>query len=358
MLPYIFIYFSSFIISLFRYKRNKYIVCFLVILILGIFAGTRSSWVGPDYFMYQYMFATAVREPQKFFLENQNLELSVYLIPNIIHFFFYSVDDCVKASFLAFAFISVAIKINVLKQSEYFFLGLMVYLSNLYLMQEMVTIRAGVASALFLWSLKDLISRNNKLFFIKIGVAFLFHNSSILFVIIWFIFRYEIKIKLFLYGLIISIIIAFSELNILRILFLDRIFPKVKIYLDILENEGGEKINVFNFRIIFALFITAVFLFSLKKLKENIFFMTLFKIHVFSLILFFLLSPTAMVFSMRSFELISVIQMFLYPLILWAFNPKFRFVGFIILCVFCIFQFYYLIELSEIFNPYESWLLK
>ena len=172
MLPYIFIYFSSFIISLFRYKRNKYIFCFLVILILGIFAGTRSSWVGPDYLMYQYLFATAVREPQKFFLENQNLELSVYLIPNIIHFFFYSVDDCVKASFLAFAFISVAIKINVLKQSEYFFLGLMVYLSNLYLIQEMVTIRAGVASALFLWSLKDLISRNNKLFFIKLFLIF------------------------------------------------------------------------------------------------------------------------------------------------------------------------------------------
>lgn len=352
-------FFISAFIALFYSKSRKLTVVFVIglIMILTIFAGTRTFNVGPDYVMYRNLFLDAVRNPREYFKENLNTELSVFLIPNFLFIFFQNYKDLVNASFFLFSLIAVSIKIKVLQHAEYFFFGVLLYLGNLYLIQEMATIRAGVSSAIFLWAIKDIVNKNDKRFFTKMAFAFLFHYSSILFILVWILNKLELKTRIYIAALASAILLAAAKVNILTLLYLDRIFPKVRIYLDILDAEGGKEVNVFNFRIIIALIFLLLFIAAFKKLKDNRLFVILFRIHFFSIILFFALSPTAMTFSLRTFELLSVIQLILYPMIIKIFDRRFKIFAYLILLSLGIFQIYYLVELTEIFKPYRSWLL-
>lgn len=349
--------FSSFLTLFSTNKRGKSIVTILLILTLTIFAGTRLSGVSADYDLYYDYFSSAVKD-SKYLVKYPIMELSVYLIPNIIHVFSDSLRYTINASFLLFALIGVSTKIKAIQTRQYFFLGVFLYLCNLYLIQEFTTIRAGVASGIFLLSIKDIVQKNDKGFLWKMAFALLFHYSSVVFIFAWFVLKYKSSFKLYFLGLGISILISFTKINLLTVLFLDRIFPKIQIYLNILENEGEEKLNVFNFKIIIALLVAFIFLTTLKKFKGNRDFEILLKLHLMSLIIFFVLSPTAMTFSLRTFELISVVQIFLYPMLLDVFHKKFRYVGFSLVIMIGLLHFYYLLEISKIFKSYVSWLIQ
>lgn len=337
-------------------KLGKKIIVPILIFTLALFAGTRMWNVSADYGLYSDYFYLALKD-RKYFSNYGIMELSVYLIPNLIHIFIDSIKNTINLSFLLFAFFGVGTKLKALQDRHYFFLGLFLYLCNLYLIQEFTTIRAGVASGIFLMSIKDITQKNDKGFLWKMALAMLFHYSSIVFVFGWLLLKFKTSFKIYYLILAASVVVSFTKINLLTLLFLDRIFPKVKIYLDIMEREGEAKLNVFNFKIIIALTVALLFLAFLKKFKDNRDFEVLLKFHLLSLILFFALSPTAMTFSLRTFELLSVLQLFLYPMILDVFNKKFRFVGFIMVIVIGLLHFYYLLEISKIFKPYASWLI-
>jgi len=353
----LFFIFASLLSLLYFNKKQSKIILYILGIFLILFAGTRNSDVSSDYDAYEFMFSSAVNNIADYFYDFSITELSVFIIPQFAHSILISEVDYVRLSFIIFALIGVSTKLKVLSNSDYFFWGMMIYLSNLYLGQEMITIRAGVASGIFLLSIKDIVNKNDKAFFIKMGFAFLFHYTSILFILIWALIKFRISLKNYLWGLVISLFIAFNNINILSLLLINRIFPKVNIYLESAGIEGNDTINVFNFRIIFALLITLFFLFSYKKYKDNNYFEVLFKIHVFSLIVFFALSSINKVFSLRSYELLSVIQLLLYPMILQIFQQKFKIIGYFVILAYCIFSFYYFLEITTLFNPYNSWLI-
>ncbi|MBP2618031.1 EpsG family protein [Chryseobacterium jejuense] len=347
MFVYLYLYIFSFIISLFKNKRNTYIVCSILVVVLALFAGTRNEDIDNDYFLYKEFFSEALRG--NFF--DLKTEVSVFVIPYVISWF---TGDYARWSFVTFAFISLGIKIFAIKDYRFFVLAILLYVGNLFFIQDMTTIRASVSSGILLWSLKDLEERRDKVFFAKIGLALLFHSSSAIFIIIWFVSKFNIKYKWLFIALGFSLLVPLLNLNFIKILHLDSIYSKAAVYLTAKDYED-KKINLFNFKILISLFYLVILYWKRKKINYKGFDLML-KIHCLSLIFFFLFSTTGLTFSLRTFELLSIIQIVLFPLLILAFHKKLRiFAYFIVLATSFVF-FYYIIFISELFKEYSSWL--
>ncbi|SHG29798.1 EpsG family protein [Flavobacterium fluvii] len=351
---YLLSFFSSFIIaSLTFIKGNvRSVIILLLIITMSLFVGTRNYGVDPDYEVYVNSFSYCT-SPQFEALDFVLFEPVTFLIPFIGKLILGNAYF-IEFSFFVFALVGISLKIIAFSKYDYFFLSVILYCSYMFFYQEMITIRAGVSCGLFLLAIDDLVYKRDKAYFIKIVVALLFHYSSIIYFIIWILVRLKISIKYF-YGLMISsYFIVLLKINLLTLLKLDAVFPKVRIYLDILEVEGGDAVNVFSFRVLIALAIFILFAYKFKLLDKNPSFLVLFKIHILSLCFFFALSTTANVFSLRLYDMLSVGQIILMTYVVQVFKEKW--VGYIIILLICIINLYYIFGISGLFSKYSSWL--
>lgn len=349
---FLFSFLSSLILASFTYIKGneRSIIVLILIVALSLFAGISTH--GADHEMYDNLFESSVISTfEAIFLLIQ--EPSFFVIPLLCHAVFGPLLY-INISFLIFAFLGVSTKILAIKDSRFFFLSIALYCSYSYFFQEMITIRAGVASGIFLLSIKDLESKNDKGYFLKIFLAFLFHYSSIIFVLIWALLRAKLSLKIFYCFLAASFAIALLKINLLVLLRFDLLIPKVKIYLDLMELEGNVAINLFNYRILISLFMLFLFAYKIKILEDEPYFLILFKTHVISLILFFVLSTSAIVFSDRTFDLLAIVQVLLYPFVLLIFKE--RYVGYLIVFLICFVNLFFLIKISGLFDRYTTWL--
>lgn len=354
-MTYYLLFLLSALLSFIGDVRSKKVFVIILAVLLILFAGTRLDR-DPDYFLYFKNFWYIEKTIDAFQSREISMEWSVFFIPHFFDFFFTQKLEVVRATFFTFALLGVSTKLFAIKRySDYFFLSVVSYMSYLYFMMEMTTIRAGVAAGFFLLSLKALDENKNKIFFAFLAVSFLFHSSSILFLLIWILNKIRLNVKYYYFLIVISFLSAIFKINILTLLFLDRIFPRIDTYIKAMEWMKEDKTNIFNFRTLFAVLMAVLFSFFYKKLKDVKYFDLLFKIHMFSIILFFLLSSSAQVFSTRSFELLSVVQIILYPMIVKAFHPKFKIFAWILVFLFSLIQVYYIISVADIYRPYESW---
>lgn len=261
-------------------------------------------------------------------------------------------------SFMIFAILGVGFKLlGIIKNHTSVFFAIILYFGNWYLGQEMTTIRAGVAAGIFLWALNDLNERNDKLFLLKVATSLLFHYSAAIFFLIWVALKIKIDLKYFIVATFISLIFPLTKLNILQFLSLDKFIPKVQTYSELARKGiGSGELNIFNFKIIISFVFLLAFSMFYKKIIENKKLVIWLKIHCMSIIIFFLLSPVQMTFSLRTFELVSVIQILLFPALISLFPKKFAYIPVAMILAVGFFQIYYNIALSGNFQPYESWL--
>lgn len=352
-------FFICFLFSFFTIftKSLTSFIGYVLIFILAFYVGGRDFGFDRDYEEYSRIFNLLISE--QYVLNNldySNLELyepTFFIIPISAAFVFGTVLG-VKVSFLIFAFIALYFKITSIKKYGNFFLGIILYASYWLFSNEMTTIRAGVACAIFLYSIDDLEKNNDKGFFLKFLFALLFHYSSFVFLLCWVVVRAKVTIKYLYLALIGSLIIAFLKINLLTLLKLDVLIPKVKNYLYLMEILEEVSVNIFNFRILIAVGIIILFGFNYSVLEKNKYFPVLFKVHVFSVVLFFSLSPSAMVFSLRIFDLLSIVQLLLYPMVLSVF--KIKQISYAIIFLICGVNLYYIINVSEWFLTYKSWI--
>ncbi|WP_370895461.1 EpsG family protein [Chryseobacterium gossypii] len=338
----------------FKYKKA---LCIVLAIGLSIFAGTRFG-IDSDYYMYLKSMRYIERDIPDFAGREVPLEWCMFVIPHFFKLFFNNNIEVAKASFLLFATLGVSFKITAIaKYSEFIFLSVLLYIGNLYLMQEMTTIRAGVAAGIFLLSIKNIEDREYVPFFVKLLLCFFFHSSSILFLLPWLLFTLNVNIKYYYILVAISIFLLVFNINLLTVLMLDRIFPRIKLYMEMMEWMKEDSVNIFNFKMLFGIFMLGVFSIFYTKMKNIRFFDLLFKIHIISVSLFLILSVSgAQVFSTRTFEMYSVIQIILYPMLIHIFPAKLKIVGWIIILIFSCIQVYYLVEVADIFKEYNSWL--
>ncbi|HDS8123413.1 TPA: EpsG family protein, partial [Enterobacter hormaechei subsp. steigerwaltii] len=110
-------------------------------------------------------------------------EPGFWLLLSINHLLF---DNNVTSFLLLYAFISISIKIITFKKlSSSPILTVILYVSTYFILHDMNQIRIGLACAIILWSLKDVIERNKSAFLIKIIIAILFHYSAIIALVIY-----------------------------------------------------------------------------------------------------------------------------------------------------------------------------
>ncbi|WP_419870115.1 EpsG family protein [Chryseobacterium sp. CT-SW4] len=356
MAYYIIFLFSGILsfIADFKYKKT---LCIILAIVLSVFAGTRFG-IDSDYYMYLKTMRYIEPTASDFAGRDVSLEWCMFVIPHFFKIFFNDNIEVAKASFLLFAVLGVCFKITaIVKYSEFIFLSVLLYIGNLYLMHEMTTIRAGVAAGIFLLSIKNIENREYIPFFIKFLLCFFFHSSSIVFFIPWLLFTLKVNIKYYYVLVIISFILVVLNINLLTVLMLDKIFPRVKLYIEVMEWLKEDQVNIFNFRMLFALLVLGLFALFYVKLKDIKYFDLLFKTHMISVSLFLILSVSgAQVFSIRTFEMYSVIQILLYPMIVHIFSAKTKIVGWMIIIVFSCIQIYYLVDVAGIFKDYRSWI--
>lgn len=170
-------------------KYIKFILVFLVFLVLSLFAGLRSEYVGADYFNYIRILEYApsldnIFDFQSFLLVHT--EPFYYLLNVLIKTFF----DSYYPIFLLTALLAVGINsYNYNKYSKFVILSLLIYFSHLFLYKEMIQIRAGLASAILLFSIQSLYKREKLKYFGVVIVASGFHAGALIFLPFYFFYK-------------------------------------------------------------------------------------------------------------------------------------------------------------------------
>jgi len=347
MILYTLLYLISIIVSVFRNKRNIKFISAIIIVLLAVFAGTRNEGLDNDYREYVRLFSLSVSEGYQ-----QGYEIIFYILPKL--FFTLSSDSFVELTFISFAFIGVSAKVIAIKQvSINFVLSILIYIGIFYLGHEFTTIRAGVASGIFLLMLQDVVKNNRKAYFVKVAIALVFHYSSLLFIPIWFILRSKLNIKYYYLILLISFVVVYINFNVLSLLNLEYLIPKVKVYTEI---EDELELNPFNFKMLISFLYLLIFMFFYKKGKNDEWFVLLLKLHIISLTVFYLLAQASMAFSLRSFELLSIIQILLLPYLINFAPTKLKTLGYLLIFSTSFLNFYYILYVSNNIKEYSSWL--
>lgn len=291
------------------YKQNLY---FGFALVLIMIAGLRGEGVDRDYSNYVYLFEN---------FSNSLIEPLFYFISFIIHKFLFANPLYL---FVIFAFIGVSTNFWAIKQlSDLWFLALVIYIGEFFILHDLTQIRVGVASGFLLLCIKPIYERNLKRFLFYSIIAILSHYSAILILPLWFLNISKPRKTLLIFAIPISYIIYFTGINIIANVPVPIINEKLQMY-QMLQRAGVggfDKINVFNLMQLFkiALYYFLIFKFDLI-LEKNKYSIILIKIFAISLCSFplFAIMP---VISFRISELFGIVDIILIPSIIYILKP-------------------------------------
>lgn len=288
------------------------------ILLLGLFmalvAGLRPDDIDHDYATYTEMYYNSF---------SFSTELSFTIIVSFVQLVF----DNVVFMFLIYALISMYVHFNGMKKlsSSLFFLSLLVYISNYYLLHEMNQIRVGVASGIFLIALYHLGNDDKKKFLLYALFATFFHyTASVLFLFYFFDGKPMKKWQYYFYLLIIPVayVIYFLHMSVLTTIPIPHFEEKLRIY-QALQAGGGvwDEINVFNLVLLTKIAMTLFILWKSSLIYEyNKYVYLLLKVEVISLAAWVALYEMPVV-AMRMSELLGVVEIVLFPMLFYTVKP-------------------------------------
>lgn len=213
----ILIYVLFFVTALFalfplQNKRVESVLFGIVGFVLFLTAGLRPSTSVPDYDVYEEMYVSVVNSGQVSFLVEPSF--------SVISLFVDRVFGQPVFLFLIYAALGVWLKFSAIKTlSKLWFLSLVLYFSTFFLLQEMVQIRAGIATGLILLSIKPLYERKLRPFLLIMIFAVLFHYSAIAALPLWFLPRQR-RYHWFLWGIVpLGCILYLANVNLLNFVF-------------------------------------------------------------------------------------------------------------------------------------------
>ena len=243
------------------------------------------------------------------------VEYSFVIIAYIADFLFHNVFGL----FFIYAVLGVYLKLYAIRRlTDLCFLSLLIYVANTYLIQELIQIRAGIASAFLLLCIEPLYNRNLKKFLLFSIIAFFFHNSAIAIFPLWFL--NVNKINRLGWGMLIPFgyCIALLKINPVSFIPVPFVQDKINLYLSVKDTES---INIFSALFITKCLIAYAFLYYIHLLgKYNKYLIVLLKIFILSLLayLFFSATPTL---SFRLQGLLEIVDIILIPYMIYMFKP-------------------------------------
>lgn len=305
-----------YIVALCRNQRNTYIntqiYSILSILILLIVAFRDGSSLN-DYINYIEIYNDSSRvgdvEPSFFLLKTITKNLGG-----------------ITALFFIYSLLCVVIKVIAFyRLTKLLFLTLVVYVANIMILHDMTQIRAGVASAIFLYSIPFLKNYNYFKYILCVVIATFFHYSGLLLLfpcLYWIRFLRESQWFLLLI-VPIGYVLGGTIFDISNIP-IESIRIKLEMYknLQAIGAAGLKDLNLFNPYILFRISLYYILLYKSGIISaHNDNFKCLLFIEGIALFVFPALSAIALL-GYRGSELLGVVEVVLYPMLFYAIKPR------------------------------------
>ena len=215
--------------------------------------------------------------------------------------------------FFLFSFLAIGIKIAWLYKLSPILMGsMLVYVSNLYVLHEMIQIRAGVAAAFLLVLIPYLYNRDFKHFLFITLVAMTFHYSAITFLFLWFVNPRSKQRIVYLSALIISYALSMYGFTITNIVSYVP-FEPIQLLYQSYSLKFDEYVNIFNILQIGRCLLCVVFWYYVDCVQKHCqYFNILIKIYTIGLCALPLFSDLV-VMSVRLNQLFITVEMALVP---------------------------------------------
>lgn len=294
---------------------NKYAYWGLCVILI-LFCGFRTIGVDPDSGAYEEIFLNKGDNP-KLLIESSFLFLS-----EIIRSF----TDDVHFLFLLFAILGITIKFYALRQlSPWYFLPLVIYFGNYFILHDFIQIRAAVASGMLLLAVKPLSEGKKGKAIVCFLIANVFHYSSIAFYPILF-FNNSLS-QIWKYALIailpIGVVLFLLHYDFFSAIPIPYIQDKIEIYKELVEIGIFEELTL---KYVFIWIQYAIILYSLY-FYDTIYehcpaLPLLLKITAYSMACFFVFSSIAVV-AARLHELLGIVELVLFPCVFYTIRPQY-----------------------------------
>lgn len=251
MLPYILLYFVSFILSMANYLKEKIdgkVLFFLLMLFTGIFGGSRYGIGGYDYSVYELMYnntSSNISEALSsgYFLLTTT-EKGYIIIMSIFNFLGFGFNDFLLCMGIL---CSIGLYFVFIRNSKLPYVILTIFLAKGYLYFFFTAQRQVLAMVLCWLAISYIVKKKFLIFFLLVILASFFHTSAIMFTIMYPIANIKLDNKKTIFLLIASILIGVLKIGLVLSLFVSSYLPfgtdKLSNYLE----GGGLGINILNF---------------------------------------------------------------------------------------------------------------
>jgi hypothetical protein len=303
-------------------------------IILILFSAFRTIGVDPDSEAYEEIFKSGGNDPQLL------VEPSVLFISDVIKSF----TDNVHYLFLIYAILGITIKFYAIRQlSIWYFLPLIIYFGNYFILHDFIQIRAGVASAMLLLAIKPLSEGNKKRAIAYFLIANVFHYSSLVFYPILF-FSNNLS-RIWKYVLIaimpVGAILFTLRLDFLSAIPIPYIQEKLDMYKELTETGFHEEFTLKNVPLWIQYVIILYSLYFYDTILEKCPALPLLlKITAYSMSFFFAFSSVSVVAG-RFQELLGVVELALFPCVCYTFRPQFY--GKIAVCFIAVVKIFFIL---------------
>ena len=312
---------------------NKYAYWGLCI-ILVLFTAFRTIDFDPDSHAYDEIFRTNGTDSELL------VEYSILFISDILKTF----TDDVHYLFLIYAILGITIKFYAIRQlSPWYFLPLIIYFSNYFILHDFIQIRAGVASAMLLLAIKPLSEGNKKKAIVYFLIANVFHYSSLVFYPILF-FSNNLS-RIWKYALIaimpVGAILFMLRLDFLSALPIPYIQEKLEMYKTLTETGFFEEFNLKNVPLWIQYVIILYSLYFYDTILEKCPALPLLlKATAYSMFFFFAFSSVSVVAG-RFQELLGIVELALFPCVCYTFRPQYY--GKIAVCFIAVVKIFFIL---------------
>jgi hypothetical protein len=335
---YAFILFFILIVSLIFLEEylgdyNKYAYWGLCVILI-LFTAFRTIGFDPDSNAYDEIFRTNGTDSELL------VEYSILFISDILKIF----TDDVHYLFLIYAILGITIKFYAIRQlSPWFFLPIIIYFSNYFILHDFIQIRAGVASAMLLLAIKPLSEGNKKKAIVYFLIANVFHYSSLVFYPILF-FSNSLS-RIWKYALIaimpLGAILFMLRLDFLSALPIPYIQEKLEMYKTLTETGFFEEFNLKNVPLWIQYVIILYSLYFYDTILEKCPALPLLlKATAYSMFFFFAFSSVSVVAG-RFQELLGIVELALFPCVCYTIRPQFY--GKIAVCFIAVVKIFFIL---------------
>jgi hypothetical protein len=234
----------------------------------------------PDYLTYNGLYEQIVSGNFSYFIE-----ISFVLIVKLSN---YLISGNIILMFFIYALLAIIIKsYAIIKLSNFCFYSLVVYVSNYYILQEMIQIRAGIATGFILISIIPLYNRNLTTFLLCIATAFFFHYSSLIFISLWFLKNDKYNVYFYFPLILFAYFSTYTGIDPITLFI--KVLPSdiVNLKSDYFERDRADnlKINVFGIFILTRIIILFYFVYFCDLIKfRNKYFIILLKCYTLGVI--------------------------------------------------------------------------